>query len=83
MDLIRFLIGIIFILFIAYLFSINRKKINWRLILSGILLQIIFALLISNVKFIENVFKNISEFFVLIIDFSKQEYTFLISRRII
>ena len=77
MDFIRFFFGLVFILFIAYLFSINKKGINWKLILSGILLQIIFALLISNVGFIENIFKNISEFFVLIIDFSKQGTIFL------
>ena len=76
MDFIRFFFGLVFILFIAYLSSINKKGINWKLILSGILLQIIFALLISNVGFIENIFKNISEFFVLIIDFQNKELFF-------
>ena len=77
MELIRFFIGLIFILFIAYLFSSSRKEINWKLILSGISLQIIFALLISNVGFVENIFKSISEFFVLLIGFSKQGTLFL------
>ena len=77
MELIRFFIGLFFILFIAYLFSSSRKEINWKLILSGISLQIIFALLISNVGFVENIFKSISEFFVLLIGFSKQGTLFL------
>ena len=41
MDLLRFLIGFIFIISIAYLFSADRRMINWRLVLSGIVLQLI------------------------------------------
>jgi CNT family concentrative nucleoside transporter len=41
--------GIILILGLAYLFSNNRKKINFRLVVSGISLQILIALLIFKV----------------------------------
>ena len=37
----------------------------------------IFALLISNVSFIESIFRTVSEFFVLLISFSKQGTLFL------
>ena len=57
MDFIRFIFGIIFIISIAYFFSNDKKNINWKLIFSGLLLQIVFAILISNVSFIENIFK--------------------------
>ena len=77
MEIIRFLVGLFFIIFIAYLFSSDRKNISWKLIFSGVLLQMIFALLISNVSFIENIFRTISEFFVLLISFSKQGTLFL------
>ena len=71
MDFVRFVFGIIFIISIAYFFSNDKRNINWKLIFSGLLLQIIFAILISNVLFIENIFKTISEFFVLLIGFDK------------
>jgi len=77
MEIIRFLVGLFFIIFIAYLFSSDRKNISWKLILSGVLLQMIFALLISNVSFIESIFRTVSEFFVLLISFSKQGTLFL------
>ena len=62
MEIIRFLVGLFFIIFIAYLFSSDRKNISWKLIFSGVLLQMIFALLISNVSFIEKYFRTVSEF---------------------
>ena len=77
MDLIRFIIGFIFIISIAYLLSSDKKSINWRLVLSGIVLQLIFAILITNVPFVESIFSGISKFFVLLIGFSKEGTLFL------
>ena len=77
MDLIRFIIGFIFIISIAYLFSTDKRNINWRLVFSGIVLQLIFAILITNVLFIESIFSSISKFFVLLIGFSKEGTLFL------
>jgi len=45
-DLGRGLIGISVLLGIAFLFSSNRKAINWRLVGIGIALQIVFALVV-------------------------------------
>jgi concentrative nucleoside transporter, CNT family len=50
------LIGIIVILGIAYLISNNRKAINYRLIVSGIGLQLLIAVLVLKVSFITNFF---------------------------
>ena len=44
--LLRGLVGVVVLLGIAYLFSANRKGINWRPIWIGIALQIVFALLV-------------------------------------
>jgi CNT family concentrative nucleoside transporter len=51
------LIGIALILGLAFLASNNRKKINYRLVISGILLQTIIALLIFRVQFVSNFFQ--------------------------
>lgn len=50
------ILGIIVILGIAYLLSNNKKSINYRLVLSGIGLQLVIALLVLKVPFITNFF---------------------------
>lgn len=50
MDRLQGLIGIVLILGIAVLFSNNRRRINLRLVASGIGLQVIIAMLIFHVK---------------------------------
>ena len=77
MELVRFIIGFIFIISIAFLFSSDRRNINWRLVLSGIILQLVFAILITNIPFVESIFSSISKFFVLLIGFSKEGTLFL------
>jgi CNT family concentrative nucleoside transporter len=51
------LIGIALIIGLAFLASNNRKKINYRLVFSGIFLQTIIAVLIFKVQFISNFFQ--------------------------
>src|ERR1700741_264944 len=50
------LIGIVLILGIAWLASNNKKKINYRLVLSGIFLQIVIAVLVLKVPFVTGIF---------------------------
>ncbi|MBA4311337.1 MAG: NupC/NupG family nucleoside CNT transporter [Chlorobiaceae bacterium] len=45
-TILRGLLGIIVILGIAFLFSNNKKRINWKLVASGLGIQITFAILI-------------------------------------
>ena len=51
------LLGIISILGIAFLFSNNRKKINYRLVVSGLGLQLVLALLILKVPIVTQFFQ--------------------------
>lgn len=51
------LIGILLILGIAYLFSNNKKKINFRLVITGILLQLVIAILILKVPPVTHFFQ--------------------------
>ncbi len=50
------LIGIVLILAIAYLFSNNKKKINLRLVVSGLTLQLFIAVLVLKVPAINRLF---------------------------
>ena len=49
MERFQGLLGVVFILGVAYLFSNNKKHINYRLVLSGIGLQVLIAVLIFKV----------------------------------
>jgi len=71
------ILGVIVILGIAYLFSENKKKINWRLVATGLGLQIIFALIILKVPFGRKAFEAASGFITRILDFTAEGTTFL------
>jgi CNT family concentrative nucleoside transporter len=51
------LLGIITIIGIAFLLSNNKKKINYRLVLSGLALQWVLALLILKVEAVTRFFQ--------------------------
>jgi CNT family concentrative nucleoside transporter len=46
MDKAVSLLGLVFMLFLAWLLSSNRKRIDWKLVLMGTLLQFVFAVII-------------------------------------
>ncbi|HRH60190.1 MAG TPA: nucleoside transporter C-terminal domain-containing protein, partial [Chitinophagaceae bacterium] len=60
MERLQGLIGIVVILGIAFLFSNNRKKINYRLVLSGIGLQVFIALIIK-IPYVQNFFQLLGD----------------------
>lgn len=77
MGYVRGFIGIIVLLFIAYLLSSYRKKIDWKLVASGIILQIIIALLVLKVPFIRNAFDALGGGFVKFLGFAAYGAEFL------
>jgi CNT family concentrative nucleoside transporter len=77
MDYLRGLIGLGVIIAIAFFFSSYRSKINWRLVAAGIILQLIIALLISKVPFIQNGFRILGDGFVTFLSFAARGAEFL------
>ncbi|MEQ9218832.1 MAG: nucleoside transporter C-terminal domain-containing protein [Cyclobacteriaceae bacterium] len=77
MDLFRALLGLLFIIFIAFLFTTNRRAIDYRLVLTGIILQIVFGLLITQIAAVKIAFNWVSKQFVVLLDFSGEGATFL------
>lgn len=73
----RGLIGIFFLLLVCYLISNNRRKIDWRLVISGMLLQLVFALMILKVPAIKMVFSGIGAGFNAISSFTDAGVDFL------
>lgn len=86
-SLIRGIVGIILLLGIAFLISNNKKKINWRLVGTGLLIQIVLAVFIikgeamgkffAPLGWIKEFFKFISGFFVLVLNFTTEGAKFV------
>ncbi len=64
--------GIILILAIAFLFSNNKKRINYKLVINGIILQIVIAVLVLKVEFVTNFFKWVGRQIGHIEEFAKE-----------
>jgi concentrative nucleoside transporter, CNT family len=77
MAYLRGIIGIVVLISIAYLLSSYRKKIDWKLVASGVILQIIIAILILKVPFIRNAFDIIGSGFVKFLSFALNGAQFL------
>ena len=77
MGILRALIGLIFLLAVAFAFSRDKKHIDWKLVGMGLGLQIIFGLLITQVPFVENLFEWVSRGFVKLLSFSNDGAQFL------
>lgn len=71
------IIGLVVLLSVCYLISDNKKKINWRLVVTGITLQFIFAILILKFPPGRRAFEVISGLVTKLLDFTKEGTTFL------
>ena len=66
------LIGITVILGLAYLWSNNRKRINFRLVITGLLLQVSLALFILKVPLGQEIFYWLGKAINKLLDFSRE-----------
>ncbi len=71
------LLGIALILAIAFLFSNNKKKINLRLVFSGIALQVLIAVLVFKVPPVNHFFQFLGKGMEKIEGFAKQGASFV------
>ena len=76
-SLLRGVLGIFSLLVIAFLFSRDRKGIDWKLVVKGLGIQLLFAILILKVPFVYSIFSFISKGFTKIIDFTNKGSDFL------
>jgi len=85
--MIRGILGLGLLIGIAFLLSNNKRKINWRLVFSGIGLQVLFAIFIIKGDYLASwwfplgwpklFFKWVSSFFVLILNFTTEGAKFI------
>jgi CNT family concentrative nucleoside transporter len=69
-DILFAVMGLLVLVGIAYLFSNNKRKIDWRLVGIGISLQLLFAIFVLIIPGGEFVFDALSKFFVTVINFT-------------
>lgn len=75
--ILRGLLGLAVLVFITFLFSNNRKAINWPLVLKGLGIQIILALCILRVSYFRIAFDALSRFVVKLLGFTQEGSEFL------
>lgn len=76
-SLLRGMLGIIVLFAIAYLFSINRKAISWKVVGIGLLIQLVIAVSILYIPFVQSMFDFFGKLFTLVLDFTKIGTEFL------
>ena len=76
-SFVRAVIGVVGLLALAYLFSEDRKKVNWRVIGGGLALQFAIALGVLRLSWIETFFGWIAGLFATALDISVQAAAFV------
>ncbi len=71
------IIGIIIILGLAFLWSNNRRAINYRLVITGLVLQIVLAIFILKVPIGQDIFYWLGKAINKLLDFSKEGALFV------
>src|SRR5690554_4197021 len=66
----RGILGMASLIFIAYMFSNNRKAIKWKTVGIGLLLQLLIAIGVLKVPFIQSLFESIGQVFVSVLDYT-------------
>mgnify|MGYP000145907502 CR=1 FL=1 len=76
-SLFRGVLGMMFLILVSFLFSANRKGINWKTVGIGLGLQLVIAIGVLKISFIQIVFESVGKIFVNILDYTKAGSQFL------
>jgi|TARA_B110000967_G_scaffold171882_1_gene182612 CNT family concentrative nucleoside transporter len=76
-SFLRGLLGMFVLVLISYLLSANRKAINWRTVIFGLGAQIILAIGVLKVSFIQSFFEWVGSLFIAVLDFTLEGTKFL------
>ena len=73
----RGVLGMITLIFVAFLFSSNRKAIDWKIVGIGLAFQLLIAIGVLKVEFIKIIFEFIGGMFVQVLEFTRAGSKFL------
>ena len=77
-SLTRGLIGMITLILIAYLFSNDRKAINWKTTAIGLTAQLVLAIAVLKIEFAQRIFEFFGKIFIKTLDFTMEGSRFLL-----
>ena len=77
LNLLQGLVGITVLIAIAALFSSDRKKIDYKLVIIGVLMQFVFAFFVLKISFGRWLFQSISAGIVTLLGFTRQGAEFV------
>jgi CNT family concentrative nucleoside transporter len=73
----RGVLGMVSLLLIAYLFSNNKKGIKWKTVGIGLAFQLIIAIGVLKVPFIQTIFESVGKVFINVLDYTRAGSEFL------
>ncbi|WP_417237833.1 NupC/NupG family nucleoside CNT transporter [Bizionia sp.] len=73
----RGILGMVTLIFVSFLFSSNRRAINWKTVGLGLALQLIIAIGVLKVGFIKGIFEFIGKGFIEILSYTQAGSEFL------
>ncbi len=77
LTILRGMFGLLVIIAIAFAFSTNRKAVSWRVVVTGLVIQVVLAASILYIPVIRRIFEFVGKIFVKILDFTKVGSEFL------
>ncbi len=75
----RGVLGMFSLLVIAFLFSANRKGIDWKTVGLGLVFQLVIAVGVLKVPFVQSAFEFVGEIFIEILNYTRAGSEFLFS----
>ena len=69
-SLLRGLLGMLALLFLAYLFSKNKKEIAWKTLGLALLVQVIIAIGVLKIDWVKGVFETLGGFFINVLKYT-------------
>jgi len=73
----RGVLGMFSLILIAFLFSANRRAISWKRVAIGLSLQLVIAVGVLKVSFIQKAFELVGKLFIEILEYTKAGSSFL------
>lgn len=70
-------LGMVVLLIIAWIFSSNRRAINWKTVGVGIAMQLLLAIGVLKVDLVRKIFEFVGSIFISILDFTRAGSNFL------
>jgi len=79
-KLLRGILGMAVLIAIAWAFSSNRKAVNWKMVGTGLIFQLLLAIGILYIPFVQDFFEIIGKGFVKVLTFTNEGVTYLLKR---